>query len=79
MDALGQEQTSNIKSKAAILRAAADRAAYIREEECKKEAIEVFYETDTQIANFTKNYETKKGTVSRFIGNLVWINTFIGF
>ena len=60
LEALGQEQTSNIKSKAAILEAAADRAAYIREEECQKESLEVKYETDTLIADYEKTYETKK-------------------
>ena len=68
LDALGQEQTSNIKSKAAILQAAADRAAYIREEECKKEALEVKYETDTLIADYEKNYETKKAEYLTAVG-----------
>jgi len=68
LEALGQEQTSNIKSKAAILEAAADRAAYIREEECQKESLEVKYETDTLIADYEKTYETKKAEYLTAVG-----------
>ena len=60
MDAIGQEQTANIKAKAQIERAEADRDAYVKEEECNKIAMDTKYKTDTSIADFEKNFKTKQ-------------------
>merc|ERR1712235_26250 len=60
LDAIGQEQTANIKSKAQIERAEADRDAYVREQECKKTAMDTKYSVDTQVADYEKDFKTKK-------------------
>ena len=62
LDAIGQEQTANIKSKANIERAEADRDAYVREQECEKTAMDTKYSVDTQVADFEKDFMTKKVT-----------------
>ena len=60
LDAIGQEQTANIKSKAQIERAEADRDAYVREQECEKTAMDTKYSVDTQVADYEKDFKTKK-------------------
>ena len=59
LDAIGQEQTANVKAIAAIQKAEADRDAYIKEQECQKLAMDTKYKTDTTVADFKKDYETK--------------------
>lgn len=60
LDAIGQEQTANIKSKAAIEKAEADRDAFIQEQECQKNAMDKKYQVDTSIADFEKEFKTKE-------------------
>jgi flotillin len=60
LDAIGQEQTANIKSKANIERAEADKDAYVREQDCEKTAMDTKYQVDTQIADYEKDFKTKK-------------------
>ena len=60
LDAIGQEQTANIKSKANIEKAEADRDAYVKEEECNKTAMDTKYSVDTAIADYEKEFKTKK-------------------
>ena len=59
LDAIGQEQTANVKAIAAIQKAEADRDAYIKEQECQKLAMDTKYKTDTTVADFKKDFETK--------------------
>ena len=60
LDAIGQEQTANIKSKATIEKAEADRDASIQEQECQKNAMDKKYQVDTSIADFEKEFKTKE-------------------
>ena len=60
LDAIGQEQTAKIKSKAAIEKAEADRDAFIQEQECQKNAMDKKYQVDTSIADFEKEFKTKE-------------------
>ena len=60
LDAIGQEQTANIKSKATIEKAEADRDAFIQEQECSKNAMDKKYQVDTSIADFEKEFKTKE-------------------
>merc|ERR1712227_582202 len=60
LDAIGQEQPANVKAIAAIQKAEADRDAYIKEQECQKLAMDTKYKTDTTVADFKKDYETKR-------------------
>ena len=64
LDAIGQEQTANVKSRAAIERTEADRDAYIKEQECTKLSMDTKYRTDTQVADFRRDYQ--KLEVSNF-------------
>ena len=58
LDAIGQEQTANVKAKAIIQKAEADRDAYTKEQECQKLSMDTKYQTDTQIADFKRDYQT---------------------
>ena len=58
LDAIGQEQTAIVKSKAIIERAEADRDAFIQEQECQKLSMDTKYKTDTQVADFRREHET---------------------
>lgn len=60
LDALGQEQTAKIKSKAAIEMAAAERDAYIHEKECECESKFSRFTVDKEIADYKKDFSTKK-------------------
>ena len=66
LDAIGQEQTANIKSKAAIEKAEADRDAFIQEQECQKNAMDKKYQVDTSIADFEKEFKTKEVRVVKW-------------
>ena len=58
LDAIGQEQTANVKSKATIEKAEADRDAFIKEQDCQKLSMDTKYKTDTQVADFRRDYQT---------------------
>merc|ERR1712062_198104 len=60
LDAIGQEQTANIKSKADIERAEADRDAYVKEKEAEKIAEVARNRVETSIADYEKEYKTKQ-------------------
>ena len=60
LDAIGQEQTANIKSKATIEKAEADKDAFVQEQECQKNAMDKKYQVDTSIADFEKEFKTKE-------------------
>merc|ERR1711892_1157210 len=68
LDAIGQEQTANIKSKATIEKAEADRDAFIQEQECSKNAMDKKYQVDTSIADFEKEFKTKEAAAIEAIG-----------
>merc|ERR1712123_19722 len=60
LDAIGQEQTANIKSKATIEKAEADRDAFIQEQECSKNAMDKKYHVDTSIADLAYELQASK-------------------
>ena len=62
LDAIGQEQTANIKSKADIERAEADRDAYVKEKEAEKIAEVARNRVETSIADYEKEYKTKQAS-----------------
>lgn len=58
LDAIGMEQTALVKSRAQIEETEADRDAYIKEQECQKLTMDAKYSTDTEVADFRRNFET---------------------
>ena len=71
LDALGQEQTAKIKSKAAIEMAAAERDAYIHEKECECESKFWRFTVDKDIADYEKDFKTKevRRLLFKMVGN----------
>ena len=52
------EQTALVKSRAQIEETEADRDAYIKEQQCQKLTMDAKYSTDTEVADFRRNFET---------------------
>ena len=60
LDALGQEQTAKIKSKADIESAEAESEAFVYEKGCEKISMDTRYSVDKEIADYERNFSTKQ-------------------
>ncbi|XP_037533825.1 flotillin-2 [Nematolebias whitei] len=67
LSSLGKTQIAAVKCDAAIGVAEAERDAGIREEECKKDTMEVKYLTDAKMANSERELELQKAAFSQKI------------
>ena len=60
LDALGQEQTAIIKSKADIENAEAESEAFVKEKACEKISMDTRYKVDKEIADYERNFSTQE-------------------
>merc|ERR550519_1440280 len=60
LDSLGKTQTAKVKRDADIGVAEANRDAGIREAECQKQKMDVVYQTQTNVADSSKDFQMQK-------------------